>query len=76
MFRSSYVEVMLVYNGVVSLSSYLPIVITSEKAEISNEADHLPRYTFEYEYADRNHNIFDARAEGRIFDNTFDNTFN
>ena len=75
-FRSSYVEVMLVYNGVVSLDSYLPIVITSEKAEISNEADHLPRYTFEYEYADRNHNIFDARAEGRIFDNTFDNTFN
>lgn len=53
-----------------------PIVITSEKAELSNEADHLPRFTFEYEYADRNHNIFDVRAEGRIFDDTFDYTFN
>ena len=75
-FRSSYVELMLIYDGVFSSDRYLPIVITSEKAELSNEADHLPRFTFEYEYADRNHNIYDARAEGRIFDNTFDNTFN
>ena len=75
-FRSSYVELLLIYDGVVSPDRYVPIVITSEKAEMSNEADHMPRFTFEYEYADRNHNVWDARAEGRVFDNTFDNTFN
>ena len=53
-----------------------PVIITSQDAKLSNAADHLPRYTFEYEYAQVNHNVFDARQEGRIFDFTFDNTFN
>lgn len=54
----------------------LPVNITAQDAKLSNAADHLPRYTFDYEYAQDNHNVFDVRQEGRIFDNTFDNTFN
>ena len=53
-----------------------PVIITSQDAKLSNAADHLPRYTFEYEYSQENHNVFDIRGEGRIFDFTFDMTFN
>lgn len=74
--RSKDIQVMTVVNGGVEPGSGKPVVITSEKHEISNAADHLPRITFEYEYADRNHNVFDIRREGRIFDDTFDYTFN
>ena len=74
--RSRDVRLLRVYDGVVTLEQSVPVVITSEKAELSNAPDHLPRLTFEYEYADRNHNVFDMRAEGRIFDDTFDYTFN
>lgn len=74
--RSKDIRVLPVQNGGVIVGEGLPVVITSEKAELSNAADELPRYTFEYEYADRNHNILDLRREGRIFDNTFDYTFN
>ena len=74
--RSKDIKVLTVVNGGVDLDSAKPVIITSEKHEISNAADHLPRITFEYEYADRNHNVFDLRREGRIFDDTFDYTFN
>ena len=74
--RSKHVELIRVYDGRVVIERSLPIVINSEKSEMSNSADFIPRFTFEYEYADRNHNVFDTRAEGRVFDNTFDNTFN
>ena len=74
--RSKDVQVMQIANGTVDQNSGTPIVINSEKAELSNDADSMPRYTFEYEYADRNHNIMDVRRDGRIFDNTFDYTFN
>lgn len=74
--RSKSVRLLPVINGGVALNDMVPVVISSEKAEISNAADHLPRFTFEYEYADRNHNVWDIRREGRIFDNTFDYTFN
>lgn len=74
--RSKDIQVLTVVNGGVEPGSGKPVVITSEKHEISNAADHLPRITFEYEYADRNHNVFDLRREGRIFDDTFDYTFN
>lgn len=75
-FRSKDVRILPVVNGGVVLEEGIPVVLTSEKAELSNAADHLPRFSFEYEYADRNHNIWDMRREGRIFDNTFDYTFN
>ena len=74
--RSKDIQVMTVVNGGVEPGSGKPVIITSEKHEMSNAADHLPRITFEYEYADRNHNVFDLRREGRIFDDTFDYTFN
>jgi hypothetical protein len=74
--RSKEIEVLPVSDGAVVIDGGKPVVITSQKAEVSNEADHLPRYTFEYEYADRNHNIWEQPREGRIFDNTFDHTFN
>ena len=74
--RSKDIQVLTVVNGGVEPGSGKPVVIISEKHEISNAADHLPRITFEYEYADRNHNVFDLRREGRIFDDTFDYTFN
>lgn len=73
--RSREIQVCTVYNGGVETVGK-PVVITTEKIEISNAPDALPRFTFEYEYADRNHCIFDVRAEGRIFDDTFDCTFN
>lgn len=74
--RSKDIRVLPIQNGGVVVGEGLPVVIVSEKSELSNTPDHLPRITFEYEYADRNHNILDLRREGRIFDNTFDNTFN
>lgn len=74
--RSKDIRVLPVQNGGVLVGEGLPVVISSEKAELSNAPDALPRYTFEYEYADRNHNVWDLRREGRIFDNTFDYTFN
>ena len=74
--RSKDIEVLPVSDGAVVIDGGKPVVITSQKAELSNEADHLPRFTFEYEYADRNHNFWEQPREGRIFDNTFDHTFN
>ena len=74
--RSKDIEVLPVTDGAVVIDSGKPVIITSQKAELSNEADHMPRYTFEYEYADRNHNFWEQPREGRIFDNTFDHTFN
>ncbi|MBR2290790.1 MAG: hypothetical protein IJ868_00550 [Prevotella sp.] len=74
--RSRDIVLLDVIGGQVQTGQGKPIVITQEKMELSNAADSLPRITFEYEYADRNHNIFDVRAEGRIFDDTFDYTFN
>lgn len=74
--RSKEIEVLPMADGAVVIDGGKPVVITSQKAELSNEADHLPRFTFEYEYADRNHNFWEQPREGRIFDNTFDHTFN
>lgn len=74
--RSKDIRVLPVQNGGVLVAEGIPVVISAEKSELSNTPEALPRITFEYEYADRNHNILDLRREGRIFDNTFDYTFN
>lgn len=50
------------------------ITITDSKSERSNNPDALPNFSFEYRYAQRNHNILQFGA-GRVFDNTFDQTF-
>lgn len=52
------------------------VIITESKSEYSNNGNELPRVTFSYQYAQRNHNVLDIMRSGRIFDNTFDNTFN
>ena len=52
------------------------VIITESKSEYTNDADELPRFTFTYTYAQKNHNVVDIRRGGRIFDNTFDDTFN
>lgn len=74
--RSMDIRVLGIRNGGVDTLNQKEVVIVSDKDEMSNAPDHMPRITFEYEYADRNHNIFDVRQEGRIFDDTFDYTFN
>lgn len=51
------------------------IVITSRKAERSNDDSFIPSFTFEYRLSQRNHNVFDDTKAGRIFDNTFDTQF-
>lgn len=51
------------------------ITITESKSERSNNHDALPEFSFEYRYAQRNHNILQLGRAGRVFDNTFDNTF-
>lgn len=51
------------------------ITITESKSERSNNHDVLPEFSFEYRYAQRNHNILQLGRAGRVFDNTFDNTF-
>lgn len=75
-FRSKDITLMNVRNRQVVIGEGAPVVINTEKVEMSNAPDALPRFTFEYEYADRNHNVLDLRRDGRIFDNTFDYTFN
>ena len=77
LFRSKEVYVVNVYNGQVTNSNEgREVVITDCKSENSNEDDYMPRFTFSYQYAQRIHNVIDLKREGRIFDNTFDNTFN
>ena len=51
------------------------ITITESDSKRSNDYDHLFRYTFKYRYAQRNHNILQLPKAGRVFDFTFDNTF-
>lgn len=52
------------------------VTLTEQKSEYSNDYDSLPRFTFSYRYAQRNQNVMEIARAGRIFDNTFDFTFN
>ena len=51
------------------------MTLTESKSEVSNLDDEIARFTFSYQYAQRIHNVIDLQRAGRIFDNTFDNTF-
>lgn len=51
------------------------VLLLDSKSEFSNEDDALNRASFSYTYAQRCHNVYDTQRAGRIFDNTFDNTF-
>jgi hypothetical protein len=77
LFRSDEVYVVNVISGqVVSRDGGKQVVITDSKSELTNDDDHLPRFTFSYQYAQRIHNVLQMNRVGRIFDNTFDHTFN
>lgn len=51
------------------------ITITESESKRTNNLDALPTFTFSYRYAQRNQNILQLPRAGRVFDNTFDNTF-
>lgn len=51
------------------------ITITESESKRTNDLDALPSFTFSYRYAQRNQNILQLPRAGRVFDNTFDNTF-
>lgn len=74
LFRSSNVRVVNFYNGTPNIGK--EITISDSKSEVSNDDADMPRFTFSYQYAQHNHNVVDLNRAGRIFDNTFDNTFN
>lgn len=74
LFRSQEVRVVNIVNGFASIGK--EVVITDSKSEHSNDDDSLPSFTFSYQYAQRIHNVLQPERAGRIFDNTFDETFN
>lgn len=74
LFRSDEVRLVTFHNGAPIVGK--EVVITDSKSEVSNEDDNMSKFTFTYQYAQRNHNIVEYAKEGRIFDHTFDNTFN
>ena len=77
LFRSDEVYVVNVVSGqVVSADGGKEVVITESKSDRTNDDDHLPRFTFSYQYSQRIHNVLQMNRVGRIFDNTFDHTFN
>lgn len=52
------------------------ITITDAKAVRKNDDDYLPDFYFEYRFAQRNNNIIDSAQSWRIFDDSFDYSFN
>lgn len=73
-FRSQSVRIVNFYEGHPNVGKDL--VVTDSKSGYTNEDSSLPRFTFTYQYAQHNHNVVQTLRAGRIFDNTFDNTFN
>lgn len=73
LFRSKEIYVVNFVNGNPRVGR--EVLMIDSKSEFSNEDDALNRATFSYTYAQRCHNIVDTQRAGRIFDNTFDNTF-
>ena len=77
LFRSEEVYVVNVYGGSVEdRDEGKEVVITESKSEVTNEDDDLPHFSFTYQYAQRIHNVLQLNRVDRIFDNTFDHTFN
>ena len=73
LFRSDEVRLVTFHNGSPIVGK--EVVITDSKSEVSNADDNMSKFTFTYQYAQKNHNIVEYAKEGRIFDHTFDNTF-
>lgn len=73
LFRAERVHVVNFVNGQPVVGK--EVTLTESKSEVSNLDDEIARFTFSYQYAQRIHNVIDLQRAGRIFDNTFDNTF-
>ena len=77
LFRSDEVYVVNVVNGSVQdANGGMEVVLSDSDSKRTNEDDHIPRFTFSYQYAQRIQNVLQMDRVGRIFDNTFDHTFN
>ncbi len=74
LFRSSGVRIVNFNGGTAQPGKEM--IVSEPKIEYSNADNEIPRLTFTVEYAQRNHNVIQTGRAGRIFDNTFDNTFN
>lgn len=72
-FRSKYIRIVTFNNGQPNVGR--AVVITDSKSEQTNDPAELIRFTFSYQYAQKNQNVVYETREGRIFDNTFDYTF-
>ena len=73
LFRSEEVYVCNVISG--TLSRTKEITILESESKNDNSDDTLPEFTFSYRYAQRQQNVMQTDSLGRIFDNTFDSTF-
>lgn len=52
------------------------IIVSDVKDEVTNEDDNMPAYEFTWMYAQKLHNVIDTETKRiRVFDNTFDYTF-
>ena len=74
LFRSDEVYLVNFIGGVAKVGKR--VTLSDSKSKRDNLRDSMPRFTFSYTYAQRQHNVLDLQRAGRIFDNTFDNTFN
>ena len=74
LFRSDEVYLMNFVHGSSILGKR--VTLSDSKSKRDNLHDSMPRFTFSYTYAQRQHNVLDLQRGGRICDNTFDMTFN
>lgn len=74
LFRSDEVYLMNFIHGNSILGKR--VTLSDSKSKRDNLHDSMPRFTFSYTYAQKLHNVLDLQRGGRIFDNTFDMTFN
>ena len=74
LFRSDEIYICNFYNNTINVGKEITII--DSKSERSNLLNAIDRFTFSYRYSQRNNNVLQLQRAGRIFDNTFDNTFN
>lgn len=72
--RSKSVNIMVYEDG--AWKEGKEIVITDSKTATTNDDDFIFRASFTYELSQKNHNVFSERRIGKVFDATFDYTFN
>lgn len=78
-FTAILAEELLRSHEIYLMRGKLPFKEVAIKASNAKKDSYLgsnPSYTLDYRLAQRNHNIMDLKSEGRIFDQTFDKTFN